>query len=88
MVDFYKDEVGDFLTTSTEPEKLQRLATISNGDYWHLGKEKLGRRFVEKMLSELDQSGLSTVAEKQPYALSPWLLLAACTVFLVVIAGG
>ncbi|MEA1923237.1 MAG: hypothetical protein U9N63_11345, partial [Pseudomonadota bacterium] len=83
VVGYYKDEAGDFLTTSMEPGKLQTMAAIGNGEFRPLGREKLARIMVEKMVVDLNKSGLSTVNENLPYALSPWLLAAAFMVFLV-----
>ncbi|MEA1921881.1 MAG: VWA domain-containing protein [Pseudomonadota bacterium] len=83
VVGYYNDEAGDFLTTSMEPEKLQTMAVISNGEFRPLGREKLARIVVEKMVVDINSSGLSTVNENLPYALSPWFLFVAFTVFLV-----
>ena len=83
VVDYYKDEVGDFLTTSMEPEKLQIMAAVSNGEFRPLGRDKPARKLVEKMVVDLNNSGLSTVNKNLPYALSPWLLAVAFTVFLI-----
>ena len=83
VVGYYKDEKGDFLTTSMESKKLQHLAAIGNGEFRPLGRRKQAQKLVEKMVIELNKSGLSTVNENLPYALSPWLLAAAFTVFLV-----
>ncbi len=83
VVGYYKDEAGDFLTTSMEPEKLQTIAAIGNGEFRPLGREKLARIMVEKMVVDLNKSGLSAVNENLPYALSPWLLAAAFMVFLL-----
>ena len=83
VVGFYKDKKGDFLTTSMQPKMLQQLAAISNGEFRPLGREKLAQKLVEKVVIDLNKSGLSTVNENLPYALSPWLLAAAFLVFLV-----
>jgi len=83
VVGYYKDEAGDFLTTSMEPEKLQMMAAISNGEFRPLGRDKPARKLVEKMIVDLDNSGLSTVNKNLSYALSPWLLAVAFTVFLI-----
>ncbi len=83
VVGYYKDEKGVFLTTSMDPKKLQQVAAISNGEFWPSGREKMASKLVEKVMMDLNKSGLSTVNETLPYALSPWLLAATFTVFLI-----
>ena len=71
------------MTTSMDPKKLQQVAAISNGEFWPSGREKMASKLVEKVMMDLNKSGLSTVNETLPYALSPWLLAATFTVFLI-----
>ncbi len=82
VVGYYKDMDGDLLTTSMDAAKLQGMAANGNGKFWLLGRDELARELVEKLVVDLKKSELSTVYEKQPYVLSPWLLVFAFGVFL------
>ena len=67
-----KIEVFVFVATAYE------LVPLTN-DYGYC------RYLVENIIKELDLAGFSKVDESQPCTLSPWLLLAAFTVFLVAV---
>jgi hypothetical protein len=48
-----------------------------------LGRETPAQKLFEKVVIDLNNSGLPTVNENLPYALSPWLPASAFMIFLL-----
>lgn len=83
IVDYYKDETGNFLTTTMQSARLKELAVSGDGAYWALKREEIAPQVMEKILADLGKSERSTVYEKLPYSLSSGLLATAFITFLL-----
>ncbi|MBW1645243.1 MAG: VWA domain-containing protein [Deltaproteobacteria bacterium] len=87
IIDYYRDHENNFLTTARTDATLRRLAAAGGGEFGVLDRRLTAAGLLARINKKIHASGNGAVRVKQRLDLSPWLLAAAFSCLVPILAG-